>query len=538
MGLDGAWTAAKQAGRVVSSAVQSSGRAGAGAARGTSRTVHRLTGASGASRTGLSSLIELSAAGAAGDAFVTIALAGTLFFSTSLDQARGRIALTLLITMAPFAVLAPVIGPMLDRARQGRRYLLAGTLMARGLLCWGMVDAVLHNDVVELLPAAFGVLVLQKAYAVTRASVTPRLLPREITLVTANSRTGMASLIASSVAVLTALGIEFVAGGGANGAAWVLRVGTLVYIAATALSFRVPDHVDAFDRKPAGDDAEAATVPNPGPATAAGRAAPDPRAQGPGPRGPGGTVPVGAERAPAAAPGRAIPGGAAAGRAAPDGRARPSPRPGLRTLRHVGPVVAEAMRANATLRAFSGFTVFFLAFLLRTVHFHGVNDKVALGGLLVAATLGGFAGTALGSALRSGRPYVIMFGVLGGSTVVTAVCAMFFGLWAALAVALVAAFGQVLAKLALDSTVQQEIGEDIRSSAFAASETLHQLAWVCGGLAGVALSLTNSGVAGMTVAAIWLGTSLLFLLSQRRRRILAARHSPGGRLVTQRPTAR
>jgi hypothetical protein len=506
MGWGEARTAARQAARSISSAAQSSGRAGAGAARGTSRMVHRLTGASGAGRTGLASLIELSAAGAAGDAFVTIALAGTLFFSASLDQARGKIALTLLITMAPFAVLAPIIGPMLDRAQQGRRYLLAGTLMARGLLCWGMVDAVLHNDVVELLPAAFGVLVLQKAYAVTRASVTPRLLPQEITLVTANSRTGMASLIASSVAGLAALGIEYVAGGGANGAAWALRVGTVVYIAATALSFRVPDHVDAFGRKPGGD--EAATVPNPGPATAA-----------------AGTVPLGAERARATAPGGTIPAGSAPGRAAPGGQARPSPRPGLRTLRHVGPVVAEAMRANASLRAFSGFTVFFLAFLLRTVHFHGVNDKVALGGLLAAATLGGFAGTALGSALRSSRPYVIMFGMLGASTLVTVLCAMFFGLWAALAVALVAAFGQVLAKLALDSTVQHEIGEDIRSSAFAASETVHQLAWVCGGLAGVALSLTNSGVAGMTVSAVWLGLSLLFLLSQRRRRILAARHS-------------
>ena len=194
MGWGEAWTAVKQAGSAVSSAAQSGGRAGAGAARGTSRMVHRLTGASGASRTGLQSLIELSAAGAAGDAFVTIALAGTLFFSTSLDQARGRIALTLLITMAPFAVLAPIIGPMLDRAKQGRRYLLAGTLMARGLLCWGMVDAVLHNDVVELLPAAFGVLVLQKAYAVTRASVTPRLLPQEITLVTANGSASVATI--------------------------------------------------------------------------------------------------------------------------------------------------------------------------------------------------------------------------------------------------------------------------------------------------------------------------------------------------------
>jgi Major Facilitator Superfamily len=521
MGWDEAWTAARQAARAVSSAAQSSGRASAGAARGTSHLVHRMTGASGAGRTGLASLIELSAAGAAGDAFVTIALAGTLFFSTSLDQARGRIALTLIITMAPFAVLAPVIGPMLDRAQQGRRYLLAGTLMARGLLCWGMVDAVLHNDVLELLPAAFGVLVLQKAYAVTRASVTPRLLPREITLVAANSRTGMASLIASSVAGLAALGIEWVAGGGANGAAWVLRAGTVVYIAATALSFRVPDHVDSFDRRPeaAADHGQAATVPNTGPATDAGQAGRRQDAHGP-----GGTVPLGPERH-RAAQGTAAQGTAAQGTAAPGRRGRASPRQGLRTLRQVGPVVAEAMRANVTLRAFSGFTVFFLAFLLRTVHFPGVNDKVALGGLLAAATIGGFGGTALGSALRTRRPYLMTFGMLGASTVVTAGCAMFFGLWAALAVALVAAFGQVLAKLALDSTVQQEIGEDIRSSAFAASETLHQLAWVCGGLAGVALSLTNSGVAGMTVAAIGLGLSFLFLLSQRRRRILAARHA-------------
>jgi MFS family permease len=501
MGWDEAWTAARQAARGVSSAAQSSGRASAGAARRTSRFVQRMTGASGARRTGLASLMELTAAGAAGDAFVTIALAGTLFFSASLDQARGRIALTLVITMAPFAVLAPLIGPLLDRARQGRRYLLAGTLLARGLLCWGMVDAVLHNDVVALLPAAFGVLVLQKAYAVIRASVTPRLLPREITLVTANARTGMATLVAGSAAGLLAVGVSALAGGGGNGAAWVLRVGTLVYIAATAMSFRVPDHVDLPDPRFANDDpSKAATVPNPGPAGPGGRTA----------RGLRGTVPLGAQRDRAQAPGT---------------QARPSARPGLRTLRHVGPVVAEAMRANAALRAFSGFTVFFLAFLLRTAHFHGVNDKVALGGLLIAATFGGFLGTALGSALRSRRPYTITFGMLGAATVVTAGCAAFFGLWAALVVALVAAFGQVLAKLALDSTVQQEIGEEIRSSAFAASESVHQLAWVVGGLAGVALSLTNSGVTGMTVAATGLGLSFLFLLGQRRRRILAARHS-------------
>ena len=79
-------------------------------------------------------------------------------------------------------------------------------------------------------------------------------------------------------------------------------------------------------------------------------------------------------------------------------------------------------------------------------------------------------------------------------------------------VALFAAFGQVLSKLALDSTVQHEIGEGIRSSAFAVSETLNQLSWVAGGLAGVLLSLTNSGVVGLTVAAAGLAISFTLLV--------------------------
>ena len=72
-----------------------------------------------------------------------------------------------------------------------------------------------------------------------------------------------------------------------------------------------------------------------------------------------------------------------------------SGRIGLRTLRRVGPVVGEAMRANATLRAYSGFMIFFLAFLLRIVHIPGVNDKVALASMVVCATAGGFLASAV-----------------------------------------------------------------------------------------------------------------------------------------------
>ena len=108
-----------EARRATGHAAQSAARAGVSANRRLGRFVHRLSGASGAGRTGLSSLIELTAAGSAGDAFVAVALAGTVFFNTSLHEARSQVVLYLVLTVTPFALLAPFIGPMLDRVPAG-----------------------------------------------------------------------------------------------------------------------------------------------------------------------------------------------------------------------------------------------------------------------------------------------------------------------------------------------------------------------------------------------------------------------------------
>src|SRR5882672_5025970 len=241
--------AAHATGRAFRSGTQASGRA----TRGTGRFLHRITGAQGAGRTGLATLIETTAVSGAADAFVTVALAGTIFFSTSVDQARGRVVLFLIITMAPFAVLAPFIGPALDRIQQGCRFVLAGTMLTRGLLCYAMSANVANS--VTLLPAAFGILVLQKAGGVVKASVTPRLLPAEITLVTANARSGLISIVASTAAAGLAAAVQI-----GGGAAWTLRVGALIYLAAMFVAFRLPEQIDvpaaartpapAADRKP------------------------------------------------------------------------------------------------------------------------------------------------------------------------------------------------------------------------------------------------------------------------------------------------
>ena len=516
------------AARATGGAVRSSARAGATATRRTGGFVHRVTGASGAGRTGLSTLVELTAAGGAGDAFVAVSLAGTIFFSTSVDQARGRVVLFLLVTMAPFAVLAPFIGPALDRMQQGRRYLLAGTLLARGLLCWGM-SAAIHSPV-TLLPAAFGILVLQKAYGVLRASVTPRLLPAEISLVTANARSQLFTLTASMLGGAVAAGIQVTAG-----AAWVLRAGTLIYLAGMFLALRLPDQVDS-------PPAPAAAGPPP-PAAAGpppdfypnehGRYAPgngrDPWVGGPGrdgstiPYQPG-ALPTGAGPT-GAGPTGASRDGAGAG---PEGGRKATGARRWRGLANVGPVVGEAMRGNAVLRAFSGYMVFFLAFYLRTAHF-GVSHNFALGALVAAAAAGGLAAMAIGSLIRARAPVLILFAMLTLAPIVTAACAFFFSLPAAIAVAFTAALAAGLAKLSLDSTVQREIGEEIRSSAFAVSETLNQVANVAGSLAGVLVSMLDNGQAGLAIAAAWLTVALVTLVARRRRRILAQREEPAPR---------
>ena len=482
--------AARATGRAFRTGGQASGRA----TKRTAGLVHRVTGAQGAGRTGLGTLIEMTAVSGAADAFVTVALAGTIFFSTSVDQARGRVVLFLIITMAPFAVLAPFIGPALDRIQQGRRFVLAGTMLTRGLLCYAMSANVANS--VTLLPAAFGILVLQKAGGVVKASVTPRLLPAEITLVTANARSGLISIVASTAAAILAAGVQV-----AGGAAWTLRVGTLVYLAAMVLALRLPEQIDVPAAVPAPMPVPAREPPT----------RPDTRQQTQ-PDMPRPTLPL-------------PPGELPSARGPASGSAKGRPRR-WRTLANVGPDVAEAMTVNAVLRAFSGYILFLLAFLLRSVDLgtifgHAVSHNFALGALALGLSVGSLASMILGSFFRGRAPQVIMFSVLFIAPVVTAFCAWKFGLLTAVLVEATAIFCASLAKLGQDSIVGREIGDEIRSSTFAVSETLNQVANVAGGLAGVLVSMLNNGQAGLGIAAGALAVAVVLLVAKRRQRVRA-----------------
>ena len=130
------------------------------------------------------------------DAMVAVALAGSIFFSIDPSAARWRVALYLVLTIAPFAVVTPLIGPAVDRIRGGRRLMIVFTVMGRAVLAYLMS---VHIDGLLLFPEAFGFLVLQKSYSVAKSAVVPELVRTEGELVEANSKLALLSAVSSMI---------------------------------------------------------------------------------------------------------------------------------------------------------------------------------------------------------------------------------------------------------------------------------------------------------------------------------------------------
>ncbi|MFE7775917.1 MFS transporter [Streptomyces sp. NPDC057445] len=436
------------------------------AARSVGRALHmpfsgirRATHAHGAGESGLGKLIELHAVNGAGDVMITVALASTVFFSVPTDEARGRVALYLAITMAPFALLAPVIGPLLDHIPHGRRAAMAGAMVTRAVLALTMSGAVATGGL-ELYPAALGVLVASKAYGVVRSAVVPRLLPPRFALVKANSRVTLAGLVATGVAAPIGAGLQQI------GPEWPLYGACVIFSAGTFLAFSLPHKVDS-----AKGERKAHMLTH--------------------------------------------------------GERRPS-------LRTVGPSVLHGLQANAAHRALSGFLIFFLAFLLRVHPMAGQSAAVTLVMVGVAAGLGNACGTAIGAWVRHRPPEVIVAVGLTLALTAAILTAVFFSPFMVTVLGAVAGLSQALSKLSLDAMIQRDVPEAVRTSAFARSETLLQMAWVLGGAIGIALPL--NGVLGMWVAAGILATGAL--LAMRGLLVASRRSTPPPPRVSAAPRVR
>jgi MFS family permease len=217
------------------------------------RRVRAASRADGAGETGLTQLLWVNALHMAGDAMVAVSLAGTLFFAAATDAQRSNVALYLLVTMAPFALLAPVIGPALDRLQRGRRWALAASLFGRAVLALVMAA---HHDDLLLYPAALGVLVLSKSHNVLRASVVPRVLPEAMSLTSSNARMSVFGLATAAVAGGIGAGLASLLGFG-----WELQATAIVFGVAGVLAVRLPRHVDVSTGELPADVLTTAEIP-------------------------------------------------------------------------------------------------------------------------------------------------------------------------------------------------------------------------------------------------------------------------------------
>jgi predicted MFS family arabinose efflux permease len=182
-------------------------------------------------------LLSTHAVSVCGDAMLTVSLAGSLFFQSPTTAARGKVLLYLLITMAPFAVVAPVLGPALDRVKGGRRLLVVGASAGRALLCFFMAMYISKPAPEGLLvyPLAFGVLILAKGHQIAKSALVPSLVTSDEALVNANSRLALVALIGATVGGLPAAGIQAL-----FGADWSLRAAALVFVGAAILAAKIP----------------------------------------------------------------------------------------------------------------------------------------------------------------------------------------------------------------------------------------------------------------------------------------------------------
>lgn len=184
-------------------------------------------------------LARVHAFGSASDAAIAVTLAGSIFFAISPDDSRGRVGLYLLLTMAPFAIVAPLIGPVIDRAKGGRRMMIITTALGRAVMAFFMISNV---ETLWLFPIAFGLLVFQKGYSVAKSAVVPELVRSEQDLVSANSRLALISAV-STMAGASVAGVLSLIGGPSFAAA----LGMVGFILTAIMAFQLKRTVVAAE---------------------------------------------------------------------------------------------------------------------------------------------------------------------------------------------------------------------------------------------------------------------------------------------------
>ena len=154
-------------------------------------------------------------------------------------------ALFLGLTMLPFAIVAPLIGPFLDRFSHGRRWAIGATMAIRAFLCWVLADAVAGAARWRCSRRRSACWSRPRRTASPGPPRSPGCCRRGLTLVKANSRISLAGVVGAAVSAPLA-----VAGVARSAPQWSLRYAFLVFAGATILAILLP----AAGRRPAGEE--------------------------------------------------------------------------------------------------------------------------------------------------------------------------------------------------------------------------------------------------------------------------------------------
>ncbi|HVX23603.1 MAG TPA: MFS transporter [Acidimicrobiales bacterium] len=463
----------------------------------------------------------------AGSTLVTISLAGSLFFSISPGEAKSKVFLYLVLTLAPFVVISPLLGPLIDRNRGARRAMAVSAAIGAAVLCPFMAQDV--NSLL-LFPEAFCMLVLSNLYLVTRNALVPEVVIAEnvrrsrpvappaaaaggpgdpagtparpadpaesegpqMEFATLNARLTLLGTLAGFVASIP--GIILLKGIGAPA---VLVFDAFVFAAAAVAGLRLP--VPGLRRSGAGSRAGSRAggrrrSPNPGRPVAGGDVTRNVR---------------GADRYEARDPA-----GAAAGAAGPGGGTGwddPVDADLARLQPVAHPEVLFGLTTVSLMRGLAGFMVFLIAFGLRREH-------AALwwyGLVLGASGLGSLLGLLAMSRLRQ---WLSEQQILLGAVWLIAVGAIAAAFWGAIPaqamLALFVGFAGSLAQPSFDAIAQRFVPLPAQGRAFARFATRQQLVWVLGALIPVVIAFPFP--AGDVVMAAVAAVGGLFYVTSRR----------------------
>lgn len=398
--------------------------------------VQRAATADGADKSGLTALTWPVVANSAVDAAMAVALANTLFFAAASGESKSKVALYLLITIAPFAVIAPLIGPALDKLQHGRRVALAFSFALRTVLALVLImnyDGA-HGSFPSwvLYPCALAMMVFSKSFSVLRSAVTPRVMPPTIDLVRVNSRLTMFGLLGGTIGFgALAAGVEF-AGTHLFELPGALFVVVGVTVAGALLAMRIPSWVEVTAGEvPAtlsyhrDSDSMRHRVPD------------EPR------------------------------------------------RPAGKLRQPLGRNIITSLWGNCTIKVMVGFLFLYPAFVAKAHDAGSWVQLAMLGTIGAAAAVGNFAGNFASARLKLGRPAVLVVRCTLLVTAFALAAAVAGNLIATAVATLITSGASAIAKASLDASLQHDLPEESRASGFGRSESTLQLAWVLGGAVGV-----------------------------------------------------